>query len=174
MKKILFLLVAVMLVGVINVKAMTESELKTKLENGFEINGEVIKPTAYQLQELERYFNKYEISDKDATFISEKVDEIYELAKNDKAKTFTNLSSTNKAKIVSIVAEISSQTSVKATLTNNGVLTIFESDGKTVFTKIVDKDIARQTGVSNALWIGALVISIFGIGYIAKKASNNA
>lgn len=174
MKKILFLLVAVMLVGVINVKAMTESELKTKLENGFEINGEVIKPTAYQLQELERYFNKYEISDKDATFISEKIDEIYELAKNDKAKTFTNLSSTNKAKIVSIVAEISSQTSVKATLTNNGVLTIFESDGKTVFTKIVDKDIARQTGVSNALWIGALVISIFGIGYIAKKASNNA
>ena len=131
-----------------------------------------VKPTEYQMSEIERYLSKYELSDADATFIAEKMDEIYELAKADKAETFTDMSSASKTKAVAIVAEISSKTSVKATLTSDGVLTIFESDGKTVFCKVIDKDITKQTGVSNYVLAFAGLASVFGVAYIVKKAFN--
>ena len=171
MKKIIFVLVLVAFMGIISVKATTESELKTKLMNGFEIGGEVIKPTDYQAQEIERYLNKYEVSDEHATFISEKIDEIYNIAKSCNAKSFTDLTSDAKSKIVSIVAEISSNTSVKASLTKNGILTIYESDGKTVFAEIIDKDITKQTGSNNILFVTFSIVSVFGIAYVAKKVS---
>ena len=173
MKKTFIALFTVMLfVGMINVKATTESELKTKMEKGYVVNGTEIKPTAYQMSEIERYLNKYEVSDEDCTFIANKMDEIYEIAKANKAKSFTELSSANKSKIVAIVAEISSKTSVNATLTSDGVLTIFESDGKTIFCKITDKDITKQTGVSNYVLVFAGFASVFGVAYIVKKAFN--
>ena len=170
MKKIIVVTVLVMSVFMLNVKAMTESELKNKIASGYEVNGEVIKPSEYQLQELDRYLNKYEISAADADFISSKIDEIINIATSSKVKTFTELSSSDKSKIVAIVAEISNKTSVKVTLTNNGVLTIYESDGKTPFTEIKDKDITKQTGTNNVLLIVASVISVCGICYVAKKA----
>lgn len=172
MKKLLFVLACGLLIGTVNVKAVTESELKTKLLNGFEVAGEVVKPTDAQKNEIERYLNKYDISESDATTISNKIDEIVSLAKADGAKNFTELSSSSKSKIVSIVAEISNQTSVKASLTNDGALTIYESDGKTVFTKISDKDIAKQTGSSNITYLVALVMVAMGSVYVYKKAKN--
>ena len=173
MKKIFVTLFAIMILfGAMNVKAISESELLTKLKQGYVVDGETIKASDYQVSEAERYLNKYDISDADATFISQKIDEVYELAKADKAKSFTDLSSANRAKVVEIVAEISKKTSVKATLTNNGVLTIYESDGKTVFAKIVDKDIAKQTGVNNYVLVFAGVVSVLGVAYIVKKAFN--
>ena len=173
MKKLfvaLFALVAFF--GVMNVKAMSESELRTKMANGYVIDEKAVKPSEYQLSEIDRYLNKYEVSDEHCTIIAEKMDEIYELAKADKAKSFTELSSSSKSKCVEIVAEISSKTSVKASLTSDGVLTIYESDGKTIFTKIVDKHIAKQTGVSNYVLAFAGFVSVFGVAYIAKKAFN--
>ena len=173
MKKIFIALFLVMLfVGIVNVKATTESELKTKIKNGYVVNGTEVKPSAYQVNEMERYLNKYDLTDEEATFIANKMDEIYEFAKEDKAESFTELSSAHKPKAVSIGAEISSKTSVKATLTSDGVLTIFESDGKTVFCKIVDKDITKQTGASNYVLAFAGFASIFGVAYIVKKAFN--
>ena len=175
MKKKIIALVLVMLFGILNVKALTEDELKTKMLNGYEVDGEIVKPSDYQAQEIERYLNKYDVSDDHATFISGKIDEIVELARADKAKTFTNLSSDSKSKCVSIVAEISNNTSVKASLTKNGVLTIYESDGKTVFTEIKDKDIAKQTGSNNIIFIALSVVAVLGVVYVAKKAiSKNA
>lgn len=173
MKKILVALFAIMLfLGITNVKATTEDELKEKIKNGYVVNKTEVKPTVYQINEMERYLNKYEISDADCTFIAEKMDEIYEMAKVDNAKTFTDLSKSSKTKAVAIVAEISNKTSVKATLTSDGVLTIFESDGKTVFCKIIDKHLTKQTGVSNYVLAFAGFASVFGVAYIVKKAFN--
>ncbi len=173
MKNLLIALFTVtLLVGIVNVKATTEGELKAKIIKGYVVNEKEVKPTAYQVNEMERYLNKYELSDADATFIANKMDEIYELAKADKAETFTDLSKSSKSKAVAIVAEISSKTSVKATLTSDGVLTIFESDGKTVFCKIIDKHLTKQTGVSNYVLAFAGFASLFGVAYIVKKAFN--
>ena len=170
MKKIFLILASIVLLGTINVKAMTESDLKTKLQNGFEIKGEVIKPTAYQLNEINRYLDKYEVSSDHLTYISNKIDEIYNIAKEAGAKSFTDLPSDKVGDIVKIVALISENTSVKASLTNNGVLTIYESDGKTPFTVIEDKDIAKKTGTNNTLFVIASFSAVFGTCYIAKRA----
>ena len=170
MKKGILALLLVMLLGIVNVKAISENDLLAKFKQGYEVGGTVVKASSYQVSEAERYLKKYEVSDADATFISNKIDEVYELAKADKAKSFTELSDANKAKIVSIVAEISNKTSVKATLTNNGILTIYESDGKTIFTQIKDADITKQTGSNNVMFIVAGVVSILGAFYIVKKA----
>ena len=171
MKKGFLVFLAVLLLGLVNVYAANESDLLAKLSQGYVVDGETVKATDYQISEVERYLNKYEVSDEDCALIIQKIDEVYDLAKADKAKSFTELSSTNKSKVVSIVAEIKNQTSVKATLTENGVLTIYESDGKTVFAKIADKDITKQTGSSNIVYLVASVVSVIGAVYIVKKAS---
>lgn len=169
-KRFLILTLLVAFVGLVNVKAATENDLLNKISQEYVVDGEVVKATSYQVNEAKRYLNKYEVSEEDCDFIIAKIDEIYELAKKDKAKSFTELSSSSKAKAVSIVAEISNKTSVKATLTKNGILTIFESDGKTVFAQIIDKDITKQTGSNNILVITLSIVSLFGIVYVAKKA----
>ena len=173
MKKILVTLFTLAtFFGIVNVKAMSESDLRTKMANGYVVDETSVKPSEYQLSEIDRYLNKYEVSEEDCDFIASKMDEIYELAKADKAKSFTELSRASKTKAVSIVAEISSKTSVKASLTSDGILTIYESDGKTIFTKIVDIHITKQTGVSNYILAFAGFVSVFGVAYVAKKAFN--
>ncbi len=175
MKKVILVFALVAFLGIINVKAATESDLLAKLSQGYVVDNETVKASDYQISEAKRYLNKYDVSESDADFIIAKIDEIYNLAKADKAKSFTELSDASKTKAVSIVAEISNKTSVKATLTKNGILTIYESDGKTVFTEIVDKDITKQTGSNNVLFIALGIVSVFGIAYVAKKAiSTNA
>ena len=172
MKKVFLSLVlaVVMFAGMFSVKAMTESALRTKLANGFEVGGETIKPTDYQLSEIDRYLAKYELSETDCDFINDKVDEIYNIAKASGAKSFTDLSDSDVSKVIAIVAEISSKTSVKASLTKNGLLTVYESDGKTPFTEIQDKDVTKQTDENNLVFVVASVIAVFGVAYVAKKA----
>ena len=165
MKKTILIItfMALVFLGLTNVKAASESELLSKLSQGYIVDGETVKAPDYQINEAKRYLNKYEVSETDCDFIISKIDEIYELAKNEKAKSFTELSSSGKSKAVSVVAEISSKTSVKATLTKNGILTIYESDGKTVFAEIIDKDITKQTGLNNVVLITISIVSVLGI-----------
>lgn len=174
MKKV-YLMLLVLFVGIFNVFAATESDLLAKLSAGYVVDGETVKASDYQISEAKRYLNKYEVSETDCDFIIAKIDEIYELAKADKAKSFTELSSANKTKAVAIVAEIKEKTSVKATLTKDGVLTIYESDGKTIFAQIKDKDVTKQTGSNNLVFVALGIVSVVGIAYVAKKAiSTNA
>jgi len=173
-KGFLTIFVAILLLGILNVNAATESDLLDHIKAEYNVNGTIVKASEYQVAEAERYLNKYEISDEDATFIIQKIDEIVALAKADNAPTFTDLSSASKSKVVAIVAEISSKTSVKATLTTNGVLTIYESDGTTIFTKIVDEDIAKQTGANTIIYVIAGVAVLAGAVYVYRKVSSNA
>ena len=175
MKKSFLIVALVLFLGIINVFAATENQLLEKFAEGYVVGGVTVKATDYQLNEAKRYLNKYEVSEADCDFIIAKMDEIYGLALSDNAKSFTELSDASKAKAVAIVAEISNKTSVKATLTKNGILTIYESDGKTVFAQIVDKHMVKQTGSNNIIFVALSIVSVFGIAYIAKKAiSTNA
>ena len=171
MKKSIFVFfVAIVLLGVVNVNAATESELRAKLLQEYEINGTVVSAKRYE-EDIDRYLNKYEISSADADFIIEKIDYIVNLAKEEKAKTFTDLSSSAVSKAIAAVAEISSKTSVKATLTSNGLLTIYENDNKTVFTKIQDNDKLRKTGSDNFVIVFASCVTVLGTLYITRKVA---
>ncbi len=171
MKKTLFsIFMAVVLFSAMNVKAMTESELKEKLTKSYTINGETVKASDSQIVEIERYLQKYEVTPEDADYISKKFDEVLKIAQDSKAVSFTDLPGADKKKIVSIVADISDKTSVKATLTEGGTLTIFEKDGKTPFTIITDKDNGiKNTNSTNIILIIASVISLLGVAVVTKQ-----
>lgn len=173
MKKIILtVFAAVMLFGATNVNAMTENELKEKLTKSYEIDGEKMQVPASLVVELERYLKEYEISSEDADYIAKKFDEALKIAQDGKAKSFTDLTKDEKQKMIAIVSDISKETSVKATLTEGGKLTVFEEDGKTVFTVITDKDNAIQnTNSSNAILAIASIISVLGIAVVVKNVA---
>ena len=173
MKKLgYFLLVIALLFVGTNVIAMTESELAAKIKKTYVVDGVELKITAAQETELERYLNKYELSSEDADYISSKIDQAIAIAQNAKAKSFTELTSDEVAQMMTIVSEISDNTSVKATLTKGGKLTIYEQDGTTPFTIITDKDNGIQNTDNNYFIIViASAISLLGIVVITKKVA---
>ena len=173
MKKFRNLLLAlVVLFMSINVNAMTESELVAKIKKAYVIDGVEVKITASQVTELERYLNKYELSEADCDYISNKIDEAVAIAQSGKAKSFTELTSDEVAKMIAIVSDVSENTSVKATLTKGGKLTVFEEDGTTPFTVITDKDNGIQNTDNNYFIIViASAISLLGIVVITKKVA---
>ncbi len=171
-KMILAAFAAVALFSVTNVKAMTESELKAKLTKEYVIDGEKIKMSASNVAELDRYLKEYEISSEDADYISKKFDEALKIAQDGKAKSFTELTKEEKQKMIAIVSDISSKTSVKATLTEGGKLTIFEENGSTPFTVITDKDSGIQnTDSNNAILAIAGIVSVLGVAVVVKKVA---
>lgn len=171
MKKVLFsILAAVLLVSTTSVSAMTEDQLFDKLTAEYTINGETVQATNAQKAELERYLSEFDISSSDADFIAEKFDEILKIAQDGNASSFTDLTDSEVKKVVKIVSEVSDKTSVKVSLTEGGVLTIYDKDGKTPFTVIKDKDMVIQNTDSNsAMILVAGAVSLLGIAVITKK-----
>ncbi len=154
------------------VNAMTEDDLKAKLTQGFDINGKVVKLEDYHVAELERYLDKYEVNSKDAKYISDKIDEAVDLARRADATSFTDLTAGEVKDAMDLVAAVSKDTSVKASLTKGGKLTIYEKDGKTPFTVIADKDNGIQNTNNNYFIIViASVISLLGIVVITKNVA---
>lgn len=173
MKKIVYLLlvIAALFTGY-NVNAMTESELKDKITKTYIIDGEDVKITPSQITELERYLNKYELSEEDCDLIASKIDEAVAIAQAGKAKSFSELTSKEVTKMMDIVSEVNDKTSVKASLTKGGKLTIYEQNGSTPFTIITDKDNGIQDTNNNYFIIViASAISLLGVIVITKKVS---
>ncbi len=177
MKKVFYVLAltAFFLVGT-NVSAMTKQDLKSKLTNTYTIGEKEISAPANMVTELERYLNKYDLSSTDCDYIASKFDEALAIVQEVGVTNYTALSDSAKSKLTSIVSDISKNTSVKVTLTKGGKLTVYESDGKTVFTVISDKDNGIQnTNNNNLVIVIASAISLLGVVVIAKKmAGTNA
>ena len=172
-KKLLLVIVVLLLsVMSINVNAMSESELVTKIKKTYVVNGIELKVSASQLTELERYLNKYELSSEDCDYISNKIDEVVKLAQDAKATSYSDLTNDEATKLIAIVSDVSENTSIKATLTKGGILTIFEEDGKTPFTVINDKDGGiKNTDNNYFIIVIASVISLLGVVVITKKVA---
>lgn len=170
MKKNLFLviLLAVGLVAVSPVHAMSEADLKAKLTKEYTVNGRTEKVDNAIVTQIERYLDKYEVSSDDCDYISGKIDEAIELIEKGTATEWSQLTASEKEGLISLVNDITSKTSVKASLSKGGVLTLYEEDGKTVFTKI--SDVIRNTDASmNIVLVAGAAISLVGLLLIAKK-----
>ncbi len=173
MKKcFLAVIVAILLVGVVNVNAGSAAvaNLLDALEKDYIVDGKTVSAKRYS-GDIEAYVQKYEISDEHANYIVEKINYIVGLAQKDKATSFTKLSSDSKKEAVKAVRDIKLNTSVIAELSEDGVLTIYESDGKTVFTRIVDGDRPRKTGSDNYVLVAAGFITVLGAAYVTKKVA---
>lgn len=164
----LALVLAAGLVAIAPVNAMSEADLKAKLTKEYTVNGRTEKVDNSIVTQIERYFDKYEVSESDCDYIANKIDEAIELIEKGNATEWKELTSSEKESLIAIVNDVTSKTSVKASLSKGGVLTIYDEDGKTVFTKI--ENVIRNTDASMSIvLVAGATISLVGVLLIAKK-----
>ena len=159
MKRMLIL--ALFLVGffgaVTNASAMTKEELEKKLTQTYNINGTNFKVSDDNKVLLERYLNSYDVSSSDADYIANKVDEAVAIIKASGVKSVDELSTASKNQLKGLIADVSTNTSVKATV-NNGNLVIYNPDGSSVFAEV--NKLVKQTGTVNSSMDYIVTVSI--------------
>lgn len=166
MKKIICaVLLAVSVLGLTNVSAMTKDELKTKLTSTYEVNGVKFRATDSQIVEIERYINTNDISDYDAEFISNKIDEAVAIIEKGNATSLSELTEFEKEQLMGLVNDITTQTDIKLTV-EDGVITVYNLDG-TLFTKI--DNIVKYTNDSKILIVIASSIAVLGALTLVAK-----
>ena len=131
-RNIVCLFVAMLLVGTLNVNAMSKDELKAKLTKAYTINGTTFQATSDQKVEIERYLSQNNVSESDADYIASKIDEAVAIIERGDATSFEKLTKAEKNEIKALLTEVSNNTSVKVTAVKNGVK-VYNLDG-TVFT----------------------------------------
>ncbi len=174
-KLVLGFLAVVMLFAIVpSVNAMTEEQLKEKMEKTYNINGTDFKISNDMKVMLERYLDEYNVTSNDADYISNKIDEAINILKKYGTADVNKLPAAAKSELVSLVEDISAHTSVKATV-KNGKLVINRPDGKGVFAEF-DK-LVKQTGnETNTIAIIAgvsFVIVLAGAFVVTKKFATN-
>ena len=148
MKKIgllIFIMVSTLAIGIVNVKALNAAGLKEKLFRTVKVGGHNYTLSDEQKVIVERYLNQNSISDHDATIIGEKVDAAINIIKGQGNTNFTSYPQSVKDDLKALVADISRDTDVKATLTKDG-LTVKNFDGSTV---LIDGPV-KQTGYESS------------------------
>ena len=172
MKKCLVLLAAVVF-GLTSVSAMTEAELKEKLTQSYEVNGVTFQANDQQKVEIERYLNLYEVSSDDADYIYSKLQAALEILRASGKKSFYNLSSSDKNRIVALVADVTANTSVDAAIVD-GLLVIYEpgTTSGTVFYKSPVNPIAQTDSNRSVIVAGLGLISLLGLALAFRKIKN--
>ena len=137
------LMIAVVMFGVVNVKALNEAGLKEKMFKEVKVGKHTFTLSDDQKVIVERYLDQNEISDADCTVIGEKYDAAIRIIQGQGNVNFTKYPQNVKDKLKALVDEITRGTNnrIKATLTKDG-LTIQNTDG----TKILIDGPVKQTG----------------------------
>ena len=144
MKKVLMgLFVALLFVTTAN--AMTEDELYAKFEQKVTLGGEEYSVSSGDLAMVKRYLNENEVSAADCDYIAGKIDEAISIMKSEGNGNFKSYSQTAKNKLKALVSDISTNTSVKGTVTN-GSLVVYNTNGS-VFAEV--DHLVKQTGVES-------------------------
>ena len=174
MKKIIVAVVLIMLVGITNVSAMTESELRSKVVKSYKAGNITLKLNDHQVSLLDQYLEKNELTGTECDYISNKFDEVIEVITKSGVSNLKDLSESDRNKLSDIASDITNNTRIKVVFSSDGVIYIYNTDG-TLFTTV--SSLVKQTGSLNILYIAG-AISIIGASYFAlrnkktKKAFN--
>lgn len=164
MKKLLGVLIAfVMLFAVTRVKAMTEAQLKDVLTQTIKVGGDNVSLSDGDKVLVERYLDQNEVSEAHADYINTRVEEAISIIKAEKKIEFKQFTQAHKDRLKELVGEISSNTTVKATLNENGLI-VYNSDGRTVFAEVTH--LVKQTGEVNT------TVIIAGIAFLVVAAGS--
>ena len=174
MKKLLVFVFA-LFIGIASVSAMSEKELKAKLTKEYKVNGVTFKATDAQKTALEQYLTQYDVSSSDADYISGKVDEAFNILRASGKTSFYNMSKADKKKIVDLVSDVATKTTVKAAIIKNN-LVIYKPGTNDIFYETpinpVNGDIVQTSrGLTVAV---AGIISAIGIAIALRKVKVNA
>ena len=174
MKKLLvFLFVA--FIGVASVSAMSTKELKAKLTDTYKVNGTTFKASDSQKTAMEQYLSQYPVSKTDADYISGKLDEAFNVLRASGKKSFYDMSKADKNKIVALVSDVATNTSVKAAIIKNN-LVVYKPGTNDIFYETpinpVNGDIVQTSRGLTVVIAG--VISAIGIAIALRKVKVNA
>ena len=172
MKKIMTLL-TVLIMGMImvmpfSVFAATESDVISKLSETQTINGKSVSVKSDVLNQVKNYLNNYDLTDAECQVILDNIDLAIAKAKEEGATKWSVLSTTGKNKMIEYLNNITSATTINATLTSDGTLTVMTPDGRSVFCKIkdavVDSAVSSSTTIVNT---GVTSIAVIIIAIVA-------
>ena len=174
MKKLLVFLFAAF-ISVTSVNAMSTKELKAKLTDTYKVNGATFKASDSQKTAMEQYLSQYSVSKKDADYIAGKLDEAFNVLRASGKTSFYKMSKTDKNKIVALVSDVATNTSVKAAIVKNN-LVIYKPGTNDVFYETpinpINGDIVQTSrGLTVAI---AGIISAIGIAIALRKVRVNA
>ena len=150
MKKVLFIgILAAMFLGLVNAQAMTESELRKRFDETITIGDVTLSVSAGDKKAVDDYLAKYELSESDCDTISGLIDEAKKIIKAEGKTNFKDFSESSKTKLKNLVAEVSANTSVKATVTE-GALVVLNEEGKTFYeaTSLVKQTSAESSNIA--------------------------
>ncbi len=172
MKKLGMLLAIVLFMGITQVYAMSEAELKDKLFQTIEIGNDKYGLSEDHKVLVERYLDQNEVSSEHADFIAKRIDKAIEIIKSQKSAEFKKYSKKAKEDLKALVVEISENTSVKATVTKNSVI-VYNTDG----TKVEVTGLVKKTGMTNSnvlMIVGiSFIIVAVGTGLIIKQVKTS-
>ncbi len=164
MKKLsIFALIASLFVfGTFTVNAKTEDELKEILTQTITVGKEKYALSDGDKVLVERYLNEFDVSSEHADIIAEKVEAAINIIKGQGNVNFKSYPESVKQDLKTLVGEISSSTSVKATLTKDAL--IVYGEGNNVFAEVTK--LVKQTGVetSRIAVIAGISILIVAVG----------
>lgn len=170
MKKIFLAIIAtVLFISATSVDAMTKDELKNKLTASYTVNGATIKVNGSQAALIERYLQQNNISSSDADYIAQKVDEALAVMEAGNARGLSELTKSEKNRIIAIINDVSNKTAVKIRISKGNVLTIYNTDGS-VFTVI--SNVIKYTD-NSGIFVVAGAISLVGMFLFMKKLAKN-
>ena len=170
MKKIgiIALIVGLFAIGTVSVKALTEDGLKEKLLGTIEVGGTKYSLSNADKRIVETYLEQNDISETDATYIGEKVDAAITIIQGQGNVDFTNYPQSAKDDLKALVTDISTNTSVKASLTKDG-LTVKNQDGSdTIITKLVKQTGYETSRTAIIVAISFLIVAV-GTGLVIKQ-----
>jgi len=173
MKKILLIIALVFAFGVTNAYAISESELYSKLTEEHKVNGVTFKANDAQKNLIKQYLDQYEVSSSDADYIVTKLEETFNILKNSGKKSFYDLSSTDKNKIISIAANVSTNTSLDCAIVDGEFIVYVPGTNKgEVFYASSVNPIAQTDSSSTLIIAGLGIVSLLGIGLALHKVKN--
>ena len=174
MKKLLFAsIVAVLFLGITNVNAMTESELRKRFDETVVIEGTTFAVSDGDKKLVDDYLAKYDLSSDDCQYISDRIDEAKSILTSEGKAKLDTMSASTKDKLKKLVTNVAANTSVKATVTSGSVV-VLNSDGST-FAEF--DHLVKQTGTENnsiAIIAGAaFIITLVGACLVVRQVKTN-
>ena len=177
MKRFLIIVVITFLVCLPSVHAISEDELFNKLTQSYKVNGVTFQVTDSQKTLIERYLNQYDVSSSHADYIVSKLEEVFNVLENSGKTSFYDLSSSDKQEIISIVAEVATNTSVDVAIVSGELVVYVPNTNKgEVFyeTPINSTKNGEITQTNSSLVIAGLgLFTVIGIALAFRKIKDN-
>ena len=174
-KKLLVLLF-IFIFGITKVSAITESELLEKLTGKHEVNGVTFEATDSQKELIERYLDQYEVSNTDADYIVSKLEEVFNILESSGKTSFYDLSATEKQTIISLVADVASNTDVDVAIVD-GELVVYvpgTNRGEEFYkTPVNPRENGEITQTNRTVVVAGLgIITVLGMALAFRKIRN--